>query len=213
MASATGEVGPAPASRLVLWRGLDAWRAEVASVELGVDEIVAAGTQIGADPLAYRLDYRLEAGPAFVTRSLTVEAAGEGWARRLRLARSAGGAWSCDTDVHGEAPLPPPGGALGAVRGALDCDLARSPLTNLMPIRRHHLHERPGRADFLMAWVSVPDLLVRPSEQRYEHVRRGDDHAVVRYVGRHRHFVGDLVVDPDGIVEVYPDLATRVGAP
>lgn len=52
----------------------------------------------------------------------------------------------------------------GAVRGALDCDLGRSPLTNLMPARRHHLHEHPGAAQFLMAWVSVPDLgCIRPA--------------------------------------------------
>ncbi len=38
-------------------------------------------------------------------------------------------------------------------------------------------------------------------------------HAVVRYVGRHRNFVGDLVFDRDGVVELYPDLASRVTAP
>ena len=53
-----------------------------------------------------------------------------------------------------------------------------------MPVRRHRLHERPGEVEFLMAWVSVPDLGLHPSEQRYEHVRRDKDHAVVRYVGR-----------------------------
>jgi hypothetical protein len=82
-----------------------------------------------------------------------------------------------------------------------------------MPVRRHRLHEQPGEVDFLMAWVSVPDLGVHPSEQRYEHVRRETDHAVVRYVGRHRDFVGDLVFDRDGVVERYPDLAIRVEAP
>ena len=34
-----------------------------------------------------------------------------------------------------------------------------------------------------MAWVSVPDLSVHPSRQRYEHVRLDpDDTSVVRYV-------------------------------
>jgi hypothetical protein len=81
-----------------------------------------------------------------------------------------------------------------------------------MPVRRHRLHEQPGEADFLMAWVSVPDLGLHPSEQRYEHVRRSSDQAVVRYVGRHRDYVGDLAFDRDGVVELYPDLATRVTA-
>ncbi|MDP8974826.1 MAG: putative glycolipid-binding domain-containing protein [Actinomycetota bacterium] len=199
--------------RLVLWRGLESWLAEVVSLELGVDRLDAAGTQIGADPLPYRLDYRLSTGPAFVTQRLSVEAVGDGWARRIHLAHRGDGTWTCEAEEQGEPPLGAAGGDVGALRGALDCDLARSPLTNLMPVRRHHLHERPGRVDFLMAWVSVPDLAVRPSEQRYVHVRRGDDLAVVRYEGRHRDFVGDLTFDPDGIVETYPHLASRVRAP
>ena len=199
--------------RLVLWSGLDSWRAEVANLEVSADRLVATGTQIGVDPIAYRLDYSLDAGPAFITQVLTVEASGEGWGRQLRLVRHADGSWTCDTTERGDAPLPPAGGDVEAVRGALDCDLARSPLTNLMPVRRHRLHERPGEVDFLMAWVSVPDLGVRPSEQRYEHVRRDGDEAVVRYVGRHRDFVGDLVFDRDGVVDLYPDLARRVATP
>ncbi len=208
-------VSPAPAivRRLVLWSGLDQWRAEVASLELGPDAMVATGTQIGVDPLAYRLDYELETGPAFVTRSLTVAVLGESWRRQLRLVRHADGEWACERGEQGDAPLPPSGGDLAAIGPALDCDLARSPLTNLMPVRRHRLHEEPGEIDFLMAWVSVPDLGLHPSEQRYEYVRRDADHAVVRYVGRHRDFVGELVMDHDGVVERYPDLASRVRAP
>ena len=199
--------------RLVLWSGLDSWRAEVVSLELSADGIAATGTQLGADPVGYRLDYQLKAGPEFITQMLIVDVVGEGWGRRLRLVRHADGNWTCDTEARGDAPLPPPGGDVEAVSGALDCDLARSPLTNLMPVRRHRLLERPGEADFLMAWVSVPDLGLHPSEQRYEHVGRDADHAVVRYVGRHRDFVGDIVFDRDGVVEYYPDLARRVTAP
>ncbi|MDQ3641671.1 MAG: putative glycolipid-binding domain-containing protein, partial [Actinomycetota bacterium] len=97
-----------------------------------------------------------------------------------------GGAWTCAADEEGKADLPPAGGDVGAVTGAVDCDLGYSPLTNLMPVRRHGLHERPGSADFLMAWVSVPDLGLHPSQQRYEHVRRHGRGATVRYVGAHR---------------------------
>ncbi len=73
-----------------------------------------------------------------------------------------------------------------------------------MPVRRHDLHRRPGAVDFLMAWVSVPDLAVHPSRQRYEHVRVDDEGAVVRYVGAHRGFEGELQLDPDGFVFVIP---------
>ena len=103
------------------------------------------------------------------------------------------------------------GGDVDGLRGALDCDLAFSPLTNVMPIRRHQLHERPGEVDCIMAWVSVPDLGVHRSEQRYEHASRTNDASVVRFVARDPDFVCELVLDRDGIVEHYPDLAQRVG--
>jgi hypothetical protein len=196
--------------RVVLWRGLDAWRAESATVEIGRDSLAATGTQLGAEPVPYRLDYELGTGPGFVTERLDIEVCGDGWRRELRLRRHADGTWDCQTGEHGDAPLVPPGGEVAAVRGALDCDLAFSPLTNLMPIRRERLHERPGAVDLLMAWVSVPDLGLHPSQQRYEHVRRSGDASIVRFVARDPDFVSDLVLDVDGLVVRYPGLAARV---
>ncbi|MFJ5994815.1 putative glycolipid-binding domain-containing protein [Streptomyces sp. NPDC092370] len=42
-----------------------------------------------------------------------------------------------------------------------------------MPVLRHGLRRTPGERDFLMAWVSVPDLTVRPSRQTYTHLEPG----------------------------------------
>jgi uncharacterized protein len=197
--------------RFVLWRGLDSWRTEAAHVELAGARVRASGTQLGVEPLPYRLDYELETFERFVTASLLVRASGEGWARSLELRHDGEGAWSCELKAEGEVELPPAGGEMDALAGALDCDLAFSPLTNLMPVRRHALHER-GERDFLMAWVSVPDLAVSPSPQRYEHVRTGPNGSTVRFVDRglFAGFVSELELDADGLVVVYPELARRV---
>ena len=64
----------------------------------------------------------------------------------------------------------------------------------------------------MMAWVSVPDLGVHPSPQRYEHVSADEWGSVVRYVGAHRSFEGLLELDRDGLVLMYPELARRVTA-
>lgn len=197
-------------SRFLLWTGLEPWwLQEAATAELTADGVTAHGTQLGADPVAYRLDYRLDAAGDFVTRSLEVEAAGEGWRRRLALFHDGAGGWRCEADHEGTVDLSPPGGDATAAAGALDCDLGLSPLTNLMPVRRHALHERPGALDFLMAWVSVPDLGLHASPQRYEHLRRDGDGAVVRF-SNPSGFTSDLVLDGDGLVVVYPQLARRV---
>jgi hypothetical protein len=206
--------------RMLIWSGEegwdDGWHAEAARVDLEESGLRATGTQLGVNPVPYRLEYRLDAGgEGFVTRSLRVEASGVGWERRLRLERDESGEWAVEVGGEGEVDLPAPGGDAEALAGALDCDLGFSPLTNAMPVRRHALHERPGEVDFLMAWVSVPDLAVEPLAQRYTHLSREADGAVVRYEsvedGRVV-FRQDLQLDADALVRVYPQLARRVSA-
>ena len=182
--------------RALTWQGVEEWLAEHAQVDLGEDGVMATGVQLGVEPDPYVLEYHLDVPSGWITRRLEVEASGAGWRRWLSLEHDGHGRWTAD------------GERLSDVDGALDCDLAFSPLTNLMPIRRSALHERAGSEDFVMAWVSVPDLRVHASPQRYEHVRPG----VVRYVSRDRDFTAELEVDADGLVVRYPRLAERVGA-
>jgi uncharacterized protein len=201
--------------RLLVWRGLDAWRTEAAEIDLTEKGVRARGTQIGLDPLPYRLSYRLEAPERFITRSLGIEVNGDGWGRKLDLAHDGEGSWQCDGTESGEAQaeLPAPGGDTAGLEDSLDCDLGFSPLTNFMPLRRHELHRGPGEAEFVMAWVSVPDLALHISAQRYEHVRMGPEGAVVRFTdeGMFKGFTSELELDDEGLVRVYPELAARVG--
>ena len=195
--------------RLLVWRGPDEWRAETALVRLDGDRLSATGTQIGVEEVPYRLDYALETGPAFITRKLDVRATGEGWRRSVSLLRADEGGWRVESEDDGSPPLEPPGGDAGTFAVALDCDLGLCPLTNTMPVLRERLLEGGGPCDFVMAWVKVPDLSVHRSEQRYEPI----DARTVRYVGRHRSFVGELELDGDGFVVRYPELAERVYPP
>jgi hypothetical protein len=180
--------------RALVWSGVEEWLAEHAQVDLLDDGVLATGVQLGVEPEPYRLDYLLDVPHEWITRRLEIAASGAGWRRSLTLEHDGAGRWTAD------------GERLTDVDGALDCDLAFSPLTNLMPVRRSALHEHAGSEDFLMAWVSVPDLRVHASPQRYEHVRPG----VVRYVSRDGDFTAELELDDDGLVVRYPRLAERV---
>jgi hypothetical protein len=190
----------------LVWRGLDAWRAEYADVSLGADRLLARGIQIGVEPLPYKLIYSLETTTGYVTASLALDAAGEGWSRRLDLRREADGSWHLSADAAGSVDLPPPGGDPERFAGALDCDIENCPVTNTMPVLRESLMNGGQPKDFAMAWVSVPALAVRRSEQRYEPV----DGSTVRYVALDGDFVAELELDPDGLVLRYPDMAERV---
>jgi hypothetical protein len=206
--------------RLLIWAGergwAGGWRTEVAQVQLDEGALRATGTQLATDPLPYRLDYRLDAsGTAFVTRSLRIVAAGEGWERRLRLTRDPSGEWTSEMGGAGEPALTAAGRDDPGLIDALDCDLGFSPLTNTMPVLRHRLHRQPGRVDFVMAWISVPDLGVHASHQRYEHLDANGHGATVKYAsvedGRET-FTADLELDGEGLVRRYPGLARRVTA-
>lgn len=87
-------------------------------------------------------------------------------------------------------------------------DLANAPLFNSLPALRYGLHRGGQPRDLLMSWVTVPDLEVHPSEQRYEPIRPG----LVRYRGSHRAETSsfDLEFDEDGFVVLYPGLAERI---
>jgi uncharacterized protein len=197
--------------RFLVWTGVEEWLTETAAVDLRDDGLRAIGTQLGADPAPYRIDYRLEAPDDFVTRELELTATAEGWRRHLVLRHDGSGGWSVEVADDGEVPGGPWGGELPELSAARDIDIQNSPLTNTMPILRHGFQEG-GSAEFVMAFVLAPTLRVQASRQGYEHVRRGDAGAVVRYLGLDSDFQADLELDEDGLLVSYPRLARRVEA-
>ena len=92
-----------------------------------------------------------------------------------------------------------------AVEGCDFFDLGYSPLFNSLPVLRDGLLDEGPARDYVMRWVSVPELAVHESEQRYEPLggRR------VRF--REASFAADLTFDEDGLVVRYEGLAERVG--
>jgi uncharacterized protein len=83
-------------------------------------------------------------------------------------------------------------------------DLGFSPLFNTIPVLRDGLHRGGTARDYRMKWLSVPDLGVEESAQRYEPVKPGR----VRF--RANDFLAELELEEDGIVRRYEGLAERV---
>jgi uncharacterized protein len=180
-----------------MWQGYGAPSLEIATVELGDGVLTARGSAIRAAPEPWTVSYELETTDGFVTTSLAVNAWGADWSRSLELWRGADGAWSAK-----------PGGTLLGLDGALDCDLAYCCLTNTMPVLRNRLHGRVGSVNVVVAWVSLPDLTVHVSRQRYTHLARASGGAVVKFEsGR---YAADVEFDAAGFVRDYPGLARRV---
>lgn len=209
--------GTSTRQRLVAWTKDDPIGAEVAFVSLSADRLSAGGTAIGNDPEPYRLDYTLETGSQFVTTRVVVDVLGESWGRRLELTRAASGEWQVETSQYGTIDLPDPGGDTSTFVDALDTDLGLSPMFNTLPVLRHGLLEPASRADDMaMVWISVPDLALHRSLQRYTHVRAaGAEPAVVLFesVGENEDFRAEITFDAEGLVLEYPGIARRMHPP
>jgi hypothetical protein len=90
--------------------------------------------------------------------------------------------------------------------GELDFfDLGLSPLFNSLPVWRDGLLEDGETHDYVMRFVSVPELRLFESQQRYEPLGGGR----LRYTSGD--FTAVLDFDEDGIVDHYERLAERVG--
>ncbi|MFH0515960.1 putative glycolipid-binding domain-containing protein [Streptomyces sp. M41] len=181
-----------PAARVVTWTVSESRGVETSWVELGGDVLKGHGRAVGTVPQPYWISYELDTADGFVTRRLKVTAESADGVRTLDLRHDGSGRWTAN------------GEAVPGVAGALDCDLGLCPLTNTMPVLRHGLHRAPGERDFLMAWVSVPDLSVLPSPQTYTHLAPGR----IGFVSGD--FRSDIEFDDDGLVLDYPGLAARL---
>jgi len=197
--------------RFQVWSGVEEWLTEAAEIELGNDGLRASGIQLGAEPVPFRVDYRLEAPLRWVTSELELTATAEGWSRHLLLTHDGSGGWRAEVSDDGEVPEGPWDGELPDLSAARDIDIENSPLTNTMPILREGFQEG-GSGDFVMAFVRTPTLRVEASPQRYEHVRAKEEGSVVRYLSRDGDFTAELEVDRDGLLEFYPRLARRINA-
>ncbi|WKX68785.1 putative glycolipid-binding domain-containing protein [Streptomyces sp. XD-27] len=164
---------------------------ETAWATLSGTGLRARGRVMALRPRPYWMTYELETGQGYVTRRLQVTSETADGTYRLDLRRD-GGEWTADGK-----PLP-------ELDGALDCDLGMSPLTNTMPALRHQLHTGPGEREFLMAWVSVPDLTVRPTLQTYTHIGPTARGGRVRFTSGD--FAEDIEFSREGLVLTYPGI-------
>ncbi|NIF56312.1 MULTISPECIES: putative glycolipid-binding domain-containing protein [Burkholderiaceae] len=152
-------------------------------------ESVVVGQRYGK---TYGLHYRVRCDTQWRTRHAWLKIVGGG---ELELHGDGAGRWH---DGHGLT--------LGALEGCIDIDIAATPLTNTLPIRRLKL-AKGERRPIEVAYVSTPELQVTRAEQAYTCIEPDREY---RYEGLFRDFTADMRVDRDGLVIDYPTLFTRL---
>lgn len=168
----------------VIWHGIETPSIERCRLMEGTEGVEVRSRFETANVVC---EYLLTASPTWAFRTLTLTV-GE---TALEVVRDAAG-WSVD------------GAARPDLSKAHEVDIAISPLSNTLPIRRLGL-DIGQSADIVTAYVTVPGLSVTTDPQRYTRV--SEDQFL--YESRDSDFRRTVDVDADGLVLTYPGLFQR----
>ncbi|HXV30041.1 MAG TPA: putative glycolipid-binding domain-containing protein, partial [Sinorhizobium sp.] len=153
-------------------------------------ESVLIGERGGA---AYGVRYRIDCDGGWRVMSLSLDTTD---GRGLHLLSDGAGYWRMAD-----------GTALPRFDGLIDIDLAGTPFTNTLPIRRLDLTRRSGTAKLKMLYVPFDSFEPTIDGQHYTCL---EDGKLYHYEAEDRSFSADLPVDEDGLVIDYPTLFQRL---
>jgi hypothetical protein len=157
--------------------------------------VVADGVALGVkDGVPFRLSYEVRCDAYWRVRFVRVGQPGE--PAKLELLSDGEGHWS---SIDGRA--------VAYLDGCEYVDIADTPFTNTLPVRRLGL-VRGAAADITVAYVDGMDLQPWPEPQRYTRLDR-DGADVYRFTSLDGGFTADLPVDAEGLVLDYPGLFRR----
>lgn len=181
---------------MVTWTSDDAARVESVRVQIGPRGVKASGGIVGAETSshpAFSSSYDLAVDDEGVTRRLSLRSTTASGERELALKRDTEGFWLVD-DGRGAQRL--------SFGGAVDVDVALSPLFNSIAIRRLSMNAVDVDLDLPVVYVALPELTVTGETEHYRAVAG-------RITSTTPRGEVELTVDADGLVLDYPGLAHR----
>jgi len=200
VAGSTLKKGVSSMTTMLTWQADDGHGFEGTRLHFGAGRgFRALGRLVRADPGGeFTASYRLVVRDDGTVERVSITSATAARERHLTLNRTDDGYWLLDTGS---------GGTRAQFDGAVDVDLAGSPMFNTLPIRRLGLHRDAGEHTLPMVFVSLPDLEVTLVQQRYRTVSTDGTAPVVEFSSGD--FTAELQLDADAVVVAYPGLATR----
>jgi hypothetical protein len=178
----------------VYWETVGRLGLEHLHLSVDLHGVIADGMVVGEfESVPLRVHYRIVCDPGWRARELHVADLASGASLELRTSE---GSWE-DADRR-----------RSELADAVDVDLAITPFTNTLPIRRLRL-EVGQSAEIAVVFVAVaPTLAFRRVRQRY--TRLTSDRYL--YESLESDFTCELIVDPEGLVVDYPGDWRRVFA-
>ena len=189
--------GLAPASRCLralIWHRMDEPGSEYFELrESSVGWTLAGSVVLVHEGQPFAADYTLHCDRQWLTREADIRLRRGGVEQSLSLRVDAQRRWWRGTE---EVPQ---------FRGCSDIDLAFTPSTNTLPIRRLALEVGQG-SDVTAAWVRMPDLSLVTLPQRYTRLTPSR----YRYESNGGSFTAEVDADELGLVLNYPPGWERV---
>ena len=173
--------------RTVVWRNLATYGSDYCSLWQIPQGWLLQGTAIAVlkDGRPMRADYEIQCDHVWHTRQVAIERTMGSERDSVDLIVDSSGVW------HGS------GNELSALGECIDIDLAVTPATNTLPIRRMNLEIGQMR-EVAAAWLRFPELSLEVLPQRY--TRLGPHHYLYQSFSG---FSAELLVDNLGLVNSY----------
>jgi hypothetical protein len=182
--------------RVVAWKNLLINGTDYCALWHTAEGWLLKGTVVGAleDQRPMLASYEVLCDKNWLTQRVQVERTIGKDTKTLRLSVEKGGLW------YGL------GQEVAAVRGCLDVDLAVTPATNTLPIRRLDLGMSKSES-VTASWIKFPELTVELLSQRYTRTAKN----IYRYESD-TGFSADIQFDDLGLVVAYPGGWERIAA-
>lgn len=182
----------------ILWSNQEATGLEHCYLRHSATEIMADGLVIGVEEdVAFRIRYQVCCDLGWQVRKVVVMALDETEQTSHFVADGLGN-W---TTAAGQP--------VAELTGCLDVDIAVTPFTNTLPIRRLHLSAGES-AVINVVYVAIPALQVKVAPQRYTCLATSSAGGTYQFESLDSDFSAVLTVDAEGLVEEYPQLFKRI---
>jgi len=182
----------------VRWQEWEGHGQEHCAIGFDADCLVLEGVVAGTSQITYGGYYCVRTDAAMRTREVRVRYVG---GPELHVVSDGDGNWS---DTLRDKVLP-------TLKGCIDVDIAITPATNTLPIKRLRLQALEAR-DIPVAYIPLPEQIAgdfQPSrtEQRYTCLIPEQRYRYESLLGA---FTAELEVDENGFVLDYPDIFRRI---
>ncbi len=182
--------------RVVVWRNLLLNGRDYCALWHGAEGWLLKGTVVGVlkDERPVLANYEVHCDENWLTHRVQVERTVGSDVKTLGLNVESRGVWrSLAQELRG-------------IHGCDDIDLALTPATNTLPIRRLGLQVGSSES-VIAAWVKFPELTIQPLSQRYTRLAK-DTYRYESNTG----VSAEIVVDDLGLVIAYPGAWERIAA-